>query len=282
MSTPEWRREGARSLVAADAPACVALARETGWPTDERGWRSMIAVGEGFAFDDAQGTVVATVILNRYDPGLAALAMMLVHPARRREGLGRALLEHALARAAGDVVFLFATELGERLYVKHGFAVVAHGARILREQLPAHAAGDARPMRHADLPSVVSLDAVALGASRHALLESLFHDADRSLVVERAGVVVSFGFARLLGGTRVVGPVIAASDGDAIALAAALGSGSTEPVRLDLPPEERTLRAWLTADGRATSRDSPLMVRGGAGLPGQRGLLRAMASLAYG
>jgi hypothetical protein len=108
----------------------------------------------------------------------------------------------------------------------------------------------------------------------------LFKDSDRAFVAERAGAVVGFGFTRVVAGTRIVGPVVA--DDDAIALAAALGMASAEPVKLDLPPAERALHRWLTQDGRATIEERALMVRNAAALPGERGLVKVMASLAYG
>jgi hypothetical protein len=137
-------------------------------------------------------------------------------------------------------------------------------------------------MRASDLESVRALDTRAQGASRRVLLDAGFELSDRALVAERAGKIDGFGFARVLGSMRVVGPIVAANDGDALALVAALGSDSPQPLRLDLAPEERTLREWLTRDGRASLRETPLMIRGARELPGERRLVRVLTSLAYG
>ena len=122
-----------RSLGDGDVDVCVALARTVAWRTDERWWRAMLRLGEGFGIVRDGGELIGTVIVNHFGVGLATIAMMIVHPAHQRRGHGRRLMARALENAKGALVYLFATDDGRALYEPLGF--VAGGASVRLEGL---------------------------------------------------------------------------------------------------------------------------------------------------
>ena len=77
----------------------------------------------------------------------------------------------------------------------------------------------ARPMTAADEAAVRALDAAALTAERRAVLDALL-SVSEGTVVERGGEIVGFALCRRFGRGHVVGPVVAASEADALALVA--------------------------------------------------------------
>jgi N-acetylglutamate synthase-like GNAT family acetyltransferase len=165
------------------------------------------------------GEVVGTVAL--LDQGAAAfVGAMAVAPARQGTGVGRRLLEHAHARgrAAGVTTFLLeATPRGAPLYRALGY--VAEHETIVATKVAAAPVGMA-PFDGA-LDEVVTLDAVATGAARCAMVRALIAEGGPAVVVpgrDRDGGPRGYGL-------RVddrLGPVIAL-DGDAgRALVAAL------------------------------------------------------------
>ena len=230
-----------------------------------------------------EGRIEGTVVLTRVGHPLASISMMVVTPGLGRSGLGTQLLEAALESAGAATVFLYATDMGHGLYLRHGFVDAGATARLIGPfagRPPRRA--DIRHLRRADHAAVVALDEAAQGAPRPGLLAWDLQAADAGLVAERDGEVVGFGLAREAMGRRILGPVAAVDEDAAIGLCSALASGASLPVQVDVGPGEGGLLAWGRAAGLAQAETRALMVRDGRPLPGQRALIRALASRAHG
>lgn len=106
-----------------DLSGCLALARDRDWPAEEHKWRLLFDVGTVFGLRDAAGELVGSTILTRYGDTLAAISMVLVATRHGGRGLGRRLMDHAIAVAEGLPLFLNATSYGRPLYEKLGFTV---------------------------------------------------------------------------------------------------------------------------------------------------------------
>jgi predicted N-acetyltransferase YhbS len=271
-----------RPLVPADAAACARVSGSRGWPHGEAEWRMVLEQGEGLGAE-LDGRLEGTVVLTRFGASLATISMMVVTPGLGRAGLGTRLLTAALEAAGGATVYLYATEMGHDLYRRHGFVEAGATVRLLGPfpgRPPRRT--DVRHLRRTDHPAVLALDARAHGAPRPGLLAWHLHHADGGLVAERDGEVVGYGLAREAMGRRILGPVVAGDEEGAIGLCSALAAGATLPLQVDVAPGERGLLGWGRAAGLAVAETRALMVRHGAPLPGERGLIRVLASRAHG
>jgi GNAT superfamily N-acetyltransferase len=106
-----------------DVPGGLALSRQAGWNQTEADWRRALALQPDGCFVADEGAVVGTCCACAFGP-VAWVALMLVDPARRRRGIGRALMERALAFLDDQGVTsvrLDATPLGQPLYEQLGF-----------------------------------------------------------------------------------------------------------------------------------------------------------------
>lgn len=284
ISLPARRAASAttRLLGVHDLPACVRLAESRGWPADEEGWRQALEFGDIFGCE-VDGETVGTVTLSRFGD-LAVVARLVVTPDLGGQGLGHLLVREALKRARGATVSLYATETSRSLFGRVGFGSVGAALRLAGLAAPVDAArvDGLRPIRASDLTQIWALDEEAQGGLRRRLLEHGAGAADRALVVHREGTLVGFGFAARRGVQRVLAPIIAREDRDARALAAALCEDSTEPVRLDLQPDERALLVWARDAGLTVVESAPLMTYARARLPGRRSLVRALAGRSFG
>lgn len=271
------------SLSSEDGARCAALGRAGGWETEPRRWATMLGVGEGTGalVGDA---LVGAVIMNRFGASLASVAMMIVDPSYRRRGVARALLEHALAPVVGAPVFLLASAMGEPLYAGFGFEPRGRSVRLTGTPALAPESHPAlRPLRPEDHAAVKAFDAAAHGGPRTALLEAMIAEADRAFVVEHpGGGIAAFGLSAPVEGFRLVGPILAEGERDAVALASHLSFGSELPLKIDLPVGEAVLAEWGRAAGLTVATTSVFMVRGGEPLPGRRAWVRAYAGRAYG
>ncbi|MEU4444541.1 GNAT family N-acetyltransferase [Actinosynnema sp. NPDC050801] len=258
-----------RVLTPDDLPACVRLASDRRWPEESAKWAFLLRVGTGFGLFDG-GALVGTTIVTRFGDEHAAVSMVLVATGHGGRGLGRRLVEHALAFAGTPVVSLHATSYGKPLYEKLGFrsvgSVTAHVGAFRGT-----ASGTSRPLEAGDRAKVVAVDAEVFGADRSAVWEQLFGFASQVRVADD-------GFAAMWrnGAVSMIGPVVAPSAGRAAELIADLAVGAT--VRVDV--RDPALAAWLEAHGVVPRATVDLMVRGALG--GDRARLHAPVMQALG
>lgn len=279
-----------RRLGPDDLEACLTVAASRGWAREELKWRLLLEVGEGWGVVAGEGGQLAgTVVLTRYEPGLAVVGLLVVAPAHGGRGLGRLLMEHVMARGVGAQLVLYATPEGRPLYERLGFAevgrVVKHEGRLAGRAIDVAAPPGVRlrPLEEADLPAAAALDARAFGAWRGPLLAALRARALAAVLAERDGAPVGFGIAWPNLDVAMVGPLVAREAPVARALAATLaleGAGPGGRVRLDLPPGSGLDAAELASWGLEPHPPAPAMTPGGRPLPGVRAWMHAIAAQA--
>jgi GNAT superfamily N-acetyltransferase len=152
-------------MTPADIPAGLALCRAARWNQIEADWRRYLALnpaGARVAVDSAD-TVIGSVTTLRYDDGFDWLAMVLVSPDHRRQGIASTLVEEAIELlGARAPVRLDATPAGELVYRKLGFKPEYELARMERlpdpSATPAEVASSGRPdeVVRSDSPAEVS------------------------------------------------------------------------------------------------------------------------------
>jgi hypothetical protein len=113
-----------------------------------------------------------------------------------------------------------------------------------------------------DRAQLCALDAAVFGADRSALIGSLLATGDAWLV-DRAGQPAGFVVLRDFGRGMIIGPVVASSEDEAIALVAAAAKAAPPGVlRVDIPANAEGLAAWLTAAGLPAIDTVTVMLRG--------------------
>jgi ribosomal protein S18 acetylase RimI-like enzyme len=275
-----------RALEPPDLPLAIALADAVGFHPDLTTWTFLLSIGEGWTVEASTGGLAGTVLLLPFGQGHAMVAMMIVHPEHQRRGIGRSLLDLALAAARGPTVALYATELGEKLYRRVGFVDAGVSLRFTGAPSvvePAQPSAFVRPVRPSDRDAIVALDARAQGAPRDALVGSLIpprKSPAHGYVVDRGAGVEAFGLSRLERGSWRLGPIVASSDQDARLLCDRLAERK-DLVHLDLEPGERVLEAWARERGLPEGEASPRLIRGEP-LAGDRRASRSMAGRATG
>jgi GNAT superfamily N-acetyltransferase len=246
-----------RPLTAADLPLGLHLSRQAGWNQTEADWRRALALEpDGCFVAELDGTPVGTTTLCLFGP-VAWVAMVLVDASWRGRGVGRALLEHALAYLEGRApsVRLDATPLGEPLYRKLGFAPQFALERWAGEPRPGTARLGVGRVGTEGWQSLLELDAAVTHTERRKFL--------LRLLLEAPGEVRAFRRGRDPGGwmtARVgynatqLGPCVADAEAGPPLLADALARHAGRPVYLDVPeghPAGRIAReAGLTVQRR--------------------------------
>lgn len=257
-----------------DLPAAQDLSRAVGWPHRVEDWQFSLSVGEGLVAC-AGGRIVGTIMWWRYQGRQARVGMVIVDPAIQRAGIGATLMREVLGRIAEPQVVLNATEAGEGLYRRLGFATVG---RILQHQgtagsVPPPPLGRGRRVRPAgrnDTDRMIALDSAALGAERAAVIRGLV-EAGEAVVLADGGETAGFAFCRRFGRGHVIGPVVAPDVEAARTLIAHwIGSRAGQFTRIDVAGDSG-LSDWLDDLGLARVEPALTMVRGeplpAAGIP---------------
>ncbi|CUA87587.1 Acetyltransferase (GNAT) domain [Chelatococcus sambhunathii] len=229
------------------------LSREANWPHRREDWAMVLSLSRGFvALED--GAVVGTAMMTPFGDTAATINMVIVAAAMRGCGLGRRLMDRALAAAGPLECRLIATAEGLPLYEKLGFRAT-HEIRQ-HQGVPDGIAAVAMPQSGrvawagaGDLAAIAALDRLALGMDRGPLLH-LLAEAGRMAVLRAAdGQVAGYGVLRPFGRGEVIGPVIAGSEEEAQALIAFLMAARPGAfLRVDTPALTH-LSPWLAACG---------------------------------
>ncbi|MBB3569696.1 GNAT family N-acetyltransferase [Rhizobium sp. BK491] len=226
--------------------AAVRLSQEAGWPHRLEDWEVAVDLSTGVIAIGADGEVVGTTLLTPYETDCATINMVIVAASMRGRGLGRRLMEAALALADDRPLRLTATTDGLPLYEKLGFrqtgAVVQHQGLVAAVAKPANTEAATR----ADISAITALDREAFGADRSALVERLA-DLGEFAIIRRNGKVAAFACLRPFGRGEVVGPVVAPDIEDAKSLLSHFMSRKTGAfLRVDTGAET-DLGPWLAS-----------------------------------
>jgi GNAT superfamily N-acetyltransferase len=266
-------------LTPGDLDSAFALSSTASWNQRLDDWHTLLTLAPGGCFAaHSDGRVVGTAIGIDYG-GFAWIAMMLVDPVYRGRGLGRRLLEAAIASVPSDrPIRLDATPMGRPLYQASGFEDevmltrhVADGSARLRTSLPhTFVPRQARPLTPADLPLVAPHDAAVFGGNRRAVLEWVLDGSpDYARIVADDDGSVHYCLGREGRLFDQIGPVVAGDDATAQALvSAALAAAGNRGVALDVFDARVTFAAWLRTCGFRDQRPLYRMRRpGGSELP---------------
>ncbi len=205
-----------------------ALSVSVGWPHRDSDWQMLLELGQGLAAVDEIGRVVGTVMWLRYDADFAMICMLITLPRLQEQGAGSWLMEKAHELNKGAVFGLNATREAKRLYRSLGYGYEHKILRCQGEATPearapgmtafsAKVEGTIRPLVADDHGSLLRLDQAATGHDRSAVFQALL-PVSRGQVLVRNDEIVAFALCRPFGRGHVIGPIIAASEDDAIAV----------------------------------------------------------------
>lgn len=269
-----------RLLTTDDLDGALGLSTATGWNQRLADWRILLQLAPAGSFAAvADNRIVGTAIGIDYGT-FGWIAMMLVDPAWRGQGLGARLLEEAMgAVPPGIPIRLDATPLGRPLYQRYGFEDETRLTRHVAEPLDVARGRASRPaadltsgvpprqvrrLTGADLPAVIARDDRIFGAHRRILLEWALHGGEQYAHVIDAGAGVHYCFGRPGRLFDQIGPVVAADDDTAQALvSASLSAAEGRAVVVDAFDRHSGFTGWLQSRGFGASRPLFRMRRSG-------------------
>lgn len=205
-------------MTANDITRLHELSVSVSWPHRAADWTMILDLGRGYVARDEIDRIVGSAMWFPIGDRIASIGMVITSPRLQDNGAGRWLMTRVLEETQGRVRVLNATKAAFRLYVSLGFSVLAPSFQMNGF---VHSCGDfpdtARTMQPADHDAIIALDQQAFGQDRTPILQALLARSE-GLVIERDGRLEGLSLMRHFGRGRVIGPIVAASDRDALAL----------------------------------------------------------------
>jgi ribosomal protein S18 acetylase RimI-like enzyme len=255
-----------RIMVPDDLPSAISLTGHARWNQTPADWRRLLDLEPSGCFvAELNGQVVGTTTTCIFGP-VAWVAMVLVDPQFRRQGIGAALMQHALHflhERKVPTIRLDATPQGQPLYEKLGFV-----PEYLLNRYDGAAKG-ARPIIPLEnaLPEqwdvLIRLDQEVTGTQRRKFLVRLFAEAPEAIRVARSGQNIR-GFVTARPGTNAVqiGPCIAEPDAGAALIADAFHRHAGRRVFVDVPLQNQAAVTLAEESGLTVQRQLMRMCRG--------------------
>ncbi|RVC46235.1 N-acetyltransferase [Mesorhizobium sp. M4A.F.Ca.ET.090.04.2.1] len=194
-----------------------------GWPHRAEDWQFLRESGRGFVALDEIGRVLGSAMWFAHGTDFATVGMVITSPRLQTLGAGQWLMKRVFEKVAGRDLRLNATRAARRLYLSLDFQpekTVDQCQGIARAETMGRLAetrGDIRTLGDGDIAAAITLDAAGFGVRRAALIAKLFaHSAGYGLF--KGGRLKAFALCRPFGRGHVVGPVVAESDVDAVAV----------------------------------------------------------------
>ena len=278
---------GFRPFTRADIPFGMKLKDLAGWNQIEADWARFLALApEGCFVALLDGEPAGTATAVSYGQRLGWVGMVLVAPAKRRRGVGTALLNHAISYLENkgvETVKLDATPIGKLVYDLIGFVREHDLERWQGVGVPmspegrrpgaASAAEGVQPLTPDRLDDVVDFDTPIFGADRGRLLCALIAEGPTSaeMVLDEEGGVAGYAVTRPGRNAHQIGPW--AADGPETAealLRSALNRLAGAPVFVDVPLPNPHVLGMVKRYGFRRQRPFIRMHRGPNNYPGRR------------
>lgn len=264
-----------RLLTPADLDGALTLSTTAGWNQRPADWRMLLQLAPAGSFvataPGEDDRIVGTAIGIDYG-AFAWVAMMLVDPSYRGQGLGARLLEAAIGAVPTDhPVRLDATPMGRPLYQRFGFedegVLTRHIAAASRPPLADSVATTrgVRSLAAADLRAVTEIDAGVFGANRRILLEWALGGAPEYAYTIESSSTLDYCLGRPGRLFHQIGPVVALRDQEARGLvAAAVTAAEGHDLVADVYDAYAPFAGWLRCCGFVAQRPLFRMCRGRA------------------
>jgi GNAT superfamily N-acetyltransferase len=232
-----------------EAAAGLVLSTEAHWNQNEADWRFFLSEGTVFGVRDG-AQLVATAALLPYAAGNAWISMVLVTANWRRRGIATRLVDACLNEATklGLTTWLDATPAGTSVYGPLGFTPTLQ-LRRLRLQAPS-GAGVVQSLSTCSVADFIARDVRAMGFDRGRLL-SEFGGRTGSRMVSLGNAIALVRDGRT---ARHIGPVLAETREDAVALVDAIVRSEQGPWLLDAVHSQEDFLRRLTDTGWTIER----------------------------
>ncbi|MDM5225214.1 GNAT family N-acetyltransferase [Cytobacillus sp. NJ13] len=270
-----------------DIPGLIDLSASVGWDYDEHEVGTLLRSGRVFGHKNAEGSIVSSAAIIRYDTNLASIGMVIVHEEYRGLGLGKEAAQRCASSVPGDIaVMLIATKEGKPLYEKMGFITVDFIHKYICDEVASDKSEDGLSIEafiQSDFPKILEIDAAAFGDKRSAFLRNRIRQSKQCLVAKNNnGEIIGYGLSIHGPVNLILGPIAAPDSETAALIVEKLALHHKGKLRIDVPEGRTDFMSYLERSGFVKANTPPVMMKNSAAMPQRNHSLYAIASQAFG
>ena len=203
-----------RPMNSADIPLGMSLKKAANWNQTAADWELLIQAGNSGNFiAEWKRQAVGTITTLNYQGKFGWIGVLLVDPAHRRKGIGRALLEKALHYAADlGPLRLDATPLGKNLYDLLGFQRECEIQRMLATEIKPEfpALLKCQKLSGDQFSKLMAYDLPIFGANREIILRNLWERTPQyAFFAHQDERIVGYCLGRSGSDFEQIGPIVA-------------------------------------------------------------------------
>jgi predicted N-acetyltransferase YhbS len=276
-----------RELNERDIPGLIDLSASVGWDYDEHEVETLLRSGRVFGHKNAEGRIVSSAAIIRYDTNLASIGMVIVHEDYRGLGLGKEAAQTCASSVPADIaVMLIATKEGKPLYEKMGFITVDFIHKYICDEFASDKPAEGisiEAFNQADFPKILQIDAAAFGDKRSVFLRNRISQSKQCLVAKNNnGEIIGYGLSIQGPVHLILGPIAAADSETAALIVENLALHHIGKLRIDVPEGRTDFMSFLERSGFVKANTPPIMMKNSAAMPQRNHSLYAIASQAFG
>ncbi|WP_268798596.1 GNAT family N-acetyltransferase [Pseudomonas huanghezhanensis] len=252
MSDSQRPADAYRPMTAADVASAHALSVALKWPHRLEDWAMLQRIAQGFVAEDNGRLIGSAFACHQGD--FSTIGLVIVSDDYQGKGIGRKLMDMALATVAPRTAILNATLAGAPLYAKMGFKDFGQieqrqGQATLAGSTPLKAGDSCRGLDNGDSSRLIKLANAGSGLDRGAVLDDVLPSIEYGVGIECDGQLQGFALLRPFGRGLCIGPVIAQDVDQARHMIEELLSKVPYAfVRIDIPAD-CGLAPWLEESG---------------------------------
>ncbi|QDQ01905.1 GNAT family N-acetyltransferase [Lysinibacillus fusiformis] len=272
-----------------DISELIELSASVEWDYDEFEIATVLSSGKIFGHKDANGKIVSSAAIIKYDTNLASIGMVIVHQNFRGLGLGKDATQKCLDSVDGDTVtMLIATKEGAPLYEKMGFKTVDYVQKYLADNYIESNRFSTDDMtivnyNEKDFNQILKLDEAAFGDIRSNFLQNRIKQAKQCIVVkDHNGNIMGFGISILGPINLMLGPIVAPDSQTASLLLHNLALNHQGKLRIDVPADNDDFILFLQQSGFKEASNPPVMIINSVEMPARNNTLFAIAAQIFG
>lgn len=256
-----------RTLNVDDVKEAITLSRHASWNQVENDWHTMLKMSpNGSVAAIKDGRIVGTVSTISYKGGFSFIAMVLVHPDHRKQGIGKILLDKAMELLKNEkTIKLDATPQGKGLYIKSGFVAECDMTRLVHMGTDfRYKKNTAAFIRENEIDEIIKADAQAFDGERSILIKNMIHQyPSHGFCIKESGTIKGYCLGRKGYYMNQLGPVIAETEIIARQLVAIfIKYNKGCPVFIDVFDDNIEWKKWLVENEFIEQRKFTRMVFG--------------------
>lgn len=239
-----------------DIRGLVELSASVGWDYDEQEVGTVMASGKIFGHKNADGEILSSAAIIKYDGNLASIGMVIVNNDFRGLGLGKEVTQKCLDYVSSDLsVMLIATEEGKPLYEKMGFKTVDSVHKFLCDTYDVTKSivninYTVESCTESDFNEILKIDEAAFGNKRSHFLHQRIKQSKQCLTVKDSqGNIIGYGLSVLGSVNLILGPIAAPNPQIATLILDRLAYGHQGKLRIDVPSGHKEFMLFLENKG---------------------------------